>query len=251
MKSKIKHSFDKGANSYDQLNDIQNQSLNDLINFMEINIPSNFFFDKKLKVLELGCGTSELTKRLYRKYLFSNCELLDISKKMIKISQKKLKKFNFKYQNQDFDDFQQYNLFDLIYSNMSLHWSTNMLKLVSKIISNMKSKSIFCFTFPNKASFKTFIYYLTQKNIFINMNPLPSKNSFDNIYNLHNVEIKKFEIAYKKKFESPINFFRELKSIGAGTSVNTKRNNLFEIRHIKKERIEVDYNISFQIIKKL
>ena len=251
MKNKIKQSFEKGANFYDALNDIQNKSLNELIKFMEITIPNQFLVNKSIKVLDLGCGTSELTKKLSNKYSFLNCKLLDISTKMINISKQKLKKFNFNYQTQDFDTFQKFGFFDLIYSNMSLHWSANFSKLVNRIISDMKPKSFFCFSFPNSKSFKNFINELSKKDIQLIMNNLPSKNCFQQIYELRWVKIKTKETIIKKKILSPLSFLRELRLMGAGTSLNIRRNNLFKIRNMQKELFEVDFNISFFIIKKL
>ena len=38
---------------------------------------------------------------------------------------------------------------------MSLHWSSNIFKILDKIFNTSKSGTIFCFTFPNNKKFQT------------------------------------------------------------------------------------------------
>ena len=93
----------------------------------------------------------------------------------------------------DFDSFDYYQNYDLLISNMSIHWSRNYLKLIQKILNLSKDLYSFCYHSQNSNSFNDL--KIDQKrftNKFPNMDELKYflKDSKICIYNI----IKKVHI---------------------------------------------------------
>ena len=53
-----------------------------------------------------------------------------------------------------------------------------------------------------------------------------------------------------EKFKKPLDFFLNLKSIGANFNLKKKKKNIFFLRRMNSE-ITINYNISFFFIKKI
>ena len=58
----------------------------------------------------------------------------DISGDMIQISKQKLVDERLVFVNKDFDFFEGYKKYNLILSNMSLHWSSNINQIIKKLL---------------------------------------------------------------------------------------------------------------------
>ncbi|PPR40417.1 MAG: hypothetical protein CFH30_00833, partial [Alphaproteobacteria bacterium MarineAlpha8_Bin1] len=155
---------------------------------------------------------------------------------------------NIKFYNYDFDTFNEFKKYNLIVSNMSIHWSKNFNRLVRKILKDISSESIFLVSFLNSSSFNFFknINFLNNKII----NIFPEKNSLDFLLNRETFYFKKKEIILKKKYNNPISFFSELKKIGANAKFYKKNNNLFKLRNMRKS-ISVNFNASCYVIKRI
>ena len=170
MKKKIQKSFDLGARNYDNLSQIQSAVGDQLIKIFQNNktkLPDNFF-----RAIDLGCGTGNFSVKILKKFSIENLELLDISQNMLKLSKKKIKR-SVKILNVDFDSFDDFGKFDLIYSNMSLHWSSNIEMLLKKIFFKLKSNGIFIFSLPNNESFNELKAIYKNNNKVFNFNFLP------------------------------------------------------------------------------
>ena len=89
FKKKIEYSFDKYADKYDSRTILQKEIMLTLLNFLyqEISETNN----KKSQLLDLGCGTGELSSILIKKLNFNKIHLLDLSSQMLNIAQKKNK----------------------------------------------------------------------------------------------------------------------------------------------------------------
>ena len=55
---------------------------------------------------------------------------------------------------------------------------------------------------------------------------------------------------FKEKFKKPLDFFLNLKSIGANLNLKKTKRNIFFLRRMNSE-ITINYNISFFFIKKI
>ena len=243
----VKDCFNKGAKSYDNNYDVQKkislqliQMLTELIN--DNQIKQGFFG------LDLGCGTGEFSFKVLNNFNLEKLDMIDLSDKMINIAKTKIRNENIKFYNYDFDNFNEFKKYNLIISNMSIHWSKNFNRLVKKILKEISSESIFLVSFLNSSSFNFLknLNFLDKKII----NPFPEKNSLDYLLNREKFYFKKKEIVMKKKYNNPISFFSELKKIGANAKFYKKKNNLFKLRNMKKS-ISVNFNASCYVIKRM
>lgn len=110
-------------------------------------IKSKVNFKKGLKLLEIGCGTGELTRRLPNPKI--SLIATDISPRLIEIAKKKIKnkKVRFKVssvENLKFKD----NSFDVIIGNSILH-HLNILSAVNELKRVLKNKGQIVFIEPN------------------------------------------------------------------------------------------------------
>ncbi len=119
---------------------------NDILWSMFYYLPQDFI---PKNILELGCGTGNLTKLI--KNTFSNSQIItvDASSMMIEEAKNKLNDSNIMIIESYFEalDFQQ-NKFDLIMSNISLHHLTDKekRKLFSKLFKWLKPGSYFVYS---------------------------------------------------------------------------------------------------------
>ena len=244
FKHKVKHSFDKGALTYDLHAQVQKKMLNELI----------FFFCEQLKkgskkdysMLDLGCGTGESTKRILKKICLKRAHLIDISSKMIELSKTKLGTQNKIFDVNDFDFFDNFEDYNLIISNMAMHWSFDIYKLFRKILDSVNKNSLILISFPNSSSFN----YLKEQHANL-------MNYFPNTEELIKLVDKRFffrqkEIIHSKTFKNAIEFFKSIKMIGANVSnVDIQmRKELLSLRKDKK-RISINFNISCFFLKKI
>ena len=114
-----------------QYNDNENTALKDKNLFeLEFNaifsaISDNLQSRKKIRILELGCGTGFLIKKIIEKFNKSDvlllCDCVDFSKEAIELArEKKIKNVNF-YCEDFFDFFKNYNqIYDFIISQRSI-----------------------------------------------------------------------------------------------------------------------------------
>ena len=239
---KIRKCFDNGSLHYDNYSELQKQVCNELVNFYKIcKTPDSFSY---FRGLDLGSGTGQLSCQLCKVEKFDELHLVDFSKNMIELAKKKVLLKNASFQIKDFDTFSRFDRFNFIFSNMSLHWSRDFEKLFSDLVKNMTLNSNLLISFPNSRSFTTL------KKLKINvMNELPDEKKILRLINKKKNYFKYKELFLKKKYRRPLDFFYDLRNIGANASTK-KTNKLFHLRKLNS-KISVDYNISFIFFRKL
>ena len=252
MNESIKNSFDRGSKNYDLFSDIQRETGKKLVNFFLNNLSkkSQLYKKRGFSILDLGCGTGEFSNELIGKINVKSIELLDVSSEMIKISKHKINFCKSKFSIFDFDNFAKFNEFDLVVSNMSLHWSKNILNFYVRVIKQLRPGSLFLFSIPNNSSFLSLKKIFKEYNRNFTLNRLPDtekilKSEYNNMLTLN------FQnITLKKKYKSPLVFFKELKKIGANFSENKNKQALFFLRNIKNTNLDIDYAISLFLVEK-
>ena len=69
-------------------------------------------------------------RHVNKKALLKKIHLIDISKKMIQKSKVKILDSRVTFDQRDFDTIEDFGGFDFIFSNMSVHWSNDIFKLL-------------------------------------------------------------------------------------------------------------------------
>ena len=247
LKKNITESFDRGSSTYDINAKIQKKICKQLISFFKNFDNSDL---KIVNALEIGCGSGFMTKELIKLKKIEKIHLLDISSEMIKnVSSQNFHK-NTSFEIGDFDNFSRYNEYDFIYSNMAIHWSENIKNLILKILLNLSKNSFFIFSIPHslKVSFK-------KKNIAENfcsslINQFPKYNDIKQMICSENYNLFSKQISLNEIYNRPIDFFLNLKKIGASVSLTKKKSNIFSLRHITVKTL-ISYDVGFFFIKKI
>jgi malonyl-CoA O-methyltransferase len=246
FKKKIEHSFDRYADKYDNRTTLQKEIMLTLLNFLYQEI-SETNIKKKSQLLDLGCGTGELSSILIKKLNFNKIHLLDLSSQMLNIAKKKINKKNVLFDRNDFDSFYQFYDYNMIVSNMALHWSANFLVFIERILNKMRENTIFIFSIPDNKSFS----FLKKVKLEELINEFPEKEIILKKIN-EEFECKVYEKIFYEETFSLLEFFKNMKKIGANVSNKSVdvRKLLKLRRYCFKEPIKINYNINFFIIKK-
>ncbi|MDD2224709.1 MAG: class I SAM-dependent methyltransferase [Candidatus Shapirobacteria bacterium] len=139
--------YDQIAKPYDELmGDTGDIPHTFLINpLMSSSLPK----EKDLTVLDLGCGNGYWTKLLAKKY--KKVVGIDNSQNLIKIAKNKRQLSNIEYKLVEIEtDFPFANdSFDLIFSNMVIHYIKNLIKLTEELYRIIKPNGLIIFSFAH------------------------------------------------------------------------------------------------------
>ena len=243
FKKKVKNSFDQGADCYDKHSSIQKEISKNLLDLFFNELKEN---KERFSLLELGCGTGFCSKKISENLSLTRIHLLDISNNMIKKSKIRFKNQNVFFFKNDFDFFDNFENYNLIVSNMSLHWSKDFLRLIKKILNSIRKDSILLLSFPNSRSFNN----LKTKHYKL-INDFPNEKKMEEL-----LKNKKFYFTMKRmihelEYGNIILFFHSLKKIGANVSNNVFNvSDLYSLRR-DRDKVRVNFDISYFFIRKM
>jgi len=243
FKNKVKDSFDQGADCYDKHSSIQKEISKNLLDLFFNELKEN---KEGFSLLELGCGTGFCSKKISENISLTRIHLLDISNKMIKQSKIRFKNQNVFFFKDDFDFFENFENYNLIVSNMSLHWSKDFLKLIKKILNSIKKNSILLLSFPNSRSFNN----LKTKHHKL-INDFPNEKKMKELLNNKKFYFTMKRMMHEIEYGNIILFFQSLKKIGANVSNNVFNiSDLYSLRR-DRDKVKVNFDISYFFIKKM
>ena len=114
----LKKHFNETAESYDTLTNKSLMKYDEMVEALINAIPDN----ENPRVLDLGCGTGNITKKLLERFPEAKVTCLDLSDKMIKIAKEKLSDYNnIEYVLDDFTIIDIIDNYDAIISSLALH----------------------------------------------------------------------------------------------------------------------------------
>ena len=143
-KPKIKQYFDKGARNYESNCDIQRLICHQLVNFF-LESKEKIILSEGIKGLDVGAGNGILSIELLKFIKFEKLQLIDFSEKMLELAKKKIKHSFVTYEVRDFEDLNEIEKFNFIFSNMSFHWSRNFNVLLKKLLKKISNNSLLFF----------------------------------------------------------------------------------------------------------
>ncbi|MGE5197600.1 MAG: malonyl-ACP O-methyltransferase BioC [Deltaproteobacteria bacterium] len=114
-KTTLIRNFSRCAHSYDAYADVQKRSAAQLLAFT----PES---SRCMKILEIGCGTGNLTLLLRERFKYAEIKAIDISEKMVEVAAKKLNGKGVKFIIADAETIILDEGFDLIASNACFQW---------------------------------------------------------------------------------------------------------------------------------
>ncbi|MEN8906027.1 MAG: malonyl-ACP O-methyltransferase BioC [Clostridiales bacterium] len=264
-KRQLKMHFDRNASNYDEFANVQRKMADVIIDKLKEEKSDS---DKIYKILDLGCGTGTLSKKVSQ--LFSNGEItaIDISKNMINIARNNLEKCNVKYICADIEKIKICDKFDIIVSNATFQWFEDLDETLIQILKYLKEGGVLFFSTFGENTFNELYksYELSKTNLGIKDNIQPGQNfySFDNIKKIinscsENYEVSGFEENEVELFNSVKDFLYSIKKIGANNSNNRKNNNprivkdmikLYDQNYKINNKIRATYHCMYFLCKK-
>lgn len=228
-KETIKKNFSRGAKNYNEAASIQAKAASELVKLATDLSPFlNKNSDrKKIKILDLGSGTSFVSKSLIKKLEANDSEIttifeLDISPEMLNSWHERpsnIFPIQGDIENLSFEK----NSFDLILSSFALHWISDFEKIFSQIFSLLKPHGIFAFCLPTKQSLRE----LKAAKTF-QISDFPCDKNLKLALERSGFREKKFEkVIVKQNFKNGVEALKLLKKIGANYSKNSSKNRNF------------------------
>ena len=243
FKKKVKDSFDQRADCYDKYSSIQKEISKNLLDLFFNELKQN---KEEFSLLELGCGTGFCSKKISENLSLTRIHLLDISNNMIKKSKIRFKNQNVFFLKNDFDFFDNFENYNLIVSNMSLHWSKDFLRLIKKILNSIRKNSILLLSFPNSRSFNN----LKTKHHKL-INDFPNEKKMEELLNNKKFYFTMKRMIHELEYGNIMLFFQSLKKIGANVSNNVYNiSDLYSLRR-DRDKVRVNFDISYFFIRKM
>lgn len=141
----VKDHFEEEAKEYDELILKLIPKYNEMVKFLISSIP--FEDSKAIKVLDLGCGTGNITIAVKKRYPIAKITCIDLAERMINIAKYKLSKYNDIYYNLgDLRKIQFGCDYDLIISSLALHHlqtDQEKISIYHKIYDSLKEGGAF------------------------------------------------------------------------------------------------------------
>ncbi len=137
-KSAVRENFSANARSYDNNNDIQNDTARMLIRLL----PSKNIDT----ILEIGCGSGNYTRLLREAFDASRIQAVDISAEMVRVAREKMADGNTFFLTADAETAEFTGKFDLITSNAVLHWLSDLDGAIGKLRGALNSGGSLAFS---------------------------------------------------------------------------------------------------------
>ncbi len=112
---------------------------------------------KDMRIVDLGCGTGELTQKLHDSLKAKYTLGIDTSETMLAES-KKFQSPGMEFKNQSIEAFQPTEKFDLIFSNAALQWVDHHEKFIKRVTPFLKEGGQFAFQMPANYDFPTYTF---------------------------------------------------------------------------------------------
>ncbi len=201
-KNSVIRNFENKSLIYDQNCEIQKTIAHNLA----ADLPSKDISD----ILEIGCGTGNLTKYLLCLYKNKNFCITDISPAMLNIAKEKFPEKNIKWmifdgENPDIPKTPDIpHKYDLIVANMAFQWFEDIEYALAKLSQMLKSGGSLFYTVPGENSFQEW------KNTLKTLNLPSGILDFSTPKSIYKQE--EMQVNYINAFD----FLHSIKDIGAG-----------------------------------
>ena len=214
----IKRNFSKYARQYDKYSLIQRSCALRLISKLG---NTNF-----KSILDIGCGTGIYTRFLRDRFRGARIKAIDISDDMIEVAKEKLpdKKTEFIVGDAETMDFKEE--FDLITSNASLQWFTNLEKTLIKHKMLLSEKGVIAFSMFGPETFSELSESLKElfgKDSFISSHSFVTNSELRKILKnlFNNVTVE--DARYSRRYGSLAELLKSIKYSGIrGRGANRK-----------------------------
>lgn len=219
-KKAVSDSFTKFSSSYDEYALAQEGAAAMLVSI----IKENLYAIPDGPVLEIGCGTGFVTRKLLPVFPDQIFLITDISKSMVETCRSHLIDNGFDcsrclFAAYDGESAWPENSFAMIFSGFTFQWFTDIKGTLLGLVKALKPGGLLAFSVQTEGSFIQWKVACEAMDIPFTANPLPSYDQIVTVLSVSGEDLKACEKPVHVTYKSSADFFRSLKRIGAGTKV--------------------------------
>ena len=145
-KATIKHNFSRHATRYDRYCRIQEWAATELLRD-----PSLGSFSR---ILDIGCGTGNLTQRLRERYPAAHIQAIDLCPNMITLAREKSAGLGIDFRVGDAEIGDLGGPYDLIASNAALQWFRDFEQTIKHCLSHLEARGVLLFSMFGPATYR-------------------------------------------------------------------------------------------------
>src|SRR3990167_4585520 len=155
----IRRCFNRASQTYDQYAALQQQTGHRLIERVQSIAPQ---FDS---IMDLGCGTGMVTAALAAGVISRRFHAVDMASRLLDQARKRLWGTSIQLEEADFEQpFSDLAGFDLVFSNLALHWSASLTSVFQNIWSMLNAKGYLIFSVPVAGTFKELSHFAARQS---------------------------------------------------------------------------------------
>lgn len=145
-KASIKHNFSRHATRYDDYCRTQEWAGAELLRDVSMG-PFG-------RILDVGCGTGNFTRRLRARYPLAHIEAMDLCPNMVTLARRKAVGLNIGFQVGDAEVTDLGGPYDLIASNAAFQWFRDFEKTIKHCLSHLEGRGVLLFSMFGPATYR-------------------------------------------------------------------------------------------------
>jgi malonyl-CoA O-methyltransferase len=232
----IKHAFNRAHDLYDQHCALQEQVGHTLLALIKQQC------DQADSIIDLGCGTGLITEKLTQLYAYQQFHAVDIASGLLAKARTRLP-VNIIFHETDFNTLPKHD-FDLVFSNMALHWSDDIDATLRSIQPLLKPQATLAFSLPIAGT-------LAELNNHYAINAFPEVEHITQALTTVGCEVKAFQYEeITRSFPSTLAALKSIKQVGASHASRTHKHLLGKSFLLQQDIRQLTYLIGYFIAEK-
>jgi malonyl-CoA O-methyltransferase len=257
-KLKVAQSFGQAAAIYHTQASLQQDCATKLLQILDLwEVPAG-------KILELGCGTGFLTQGLCDRFPDHPLQVTDLSTDMLDFCQTHLQiaddRAPVSFQQMDGEKIDQ-ETYGLIIASFVIQWFKRPVETLQLWLERLQPDGVLCLAFPTYHSFPEWRQMCESLQIPFTANALPDPQALVKALSKFSQDSYLQKDFFYTSHQDAGDFFRGLKSIGAGVNTLGQQLSTTEMKHlirhwdnaIKKDKqdvLQVRHHVAFLLIRR-
>ena len=241
----IKNNFSRYAHLYDKYSSVQEMIAAGLNEKITVNGFGN--------ILELGCGTGNLTRLLRDKFKQARLKAIDISPEMVAVCRKKLPEDGIEFIIADAEELELRESFDLVASNATFQWFADLEGALGKFSGCLRAggEIIFSTFGPNTFCELDWVLKSLFKEAAVAANFFASRGKLEELLRKNFRPCRVIEEIHRESFISLRELLRNIKYSGIrGNGLAKKRffsrSNLDKMQELYLDKFK-DISVTYQV----
>lgn len=254
-KQALAQRFGQAAAVYNAQAQMQKCCARQLINALpdDLELPSG-------DILEIGCGTGFVTQQLIQRFPDRTLQITDLSAEMLQFCQAHLQipaQQQISFQQMDGEAIALSQPCAMIVSGFAIQWFQNPIQSLLNLFHQIQPCGYLLLSFPTDRSFPEWKQVCHSLHLPFTANLLPNAEAVMLAFQSEAKHCRKHEESVCLTFAGAADFFRSLKSIGAGLNQSGQQLSLTEMRQLIQHwdrqagnSVTVHFQVCFLIIQR-